>query len=145
MAKRRKFSSAYKARLVLELISGERSAAEIARKEQLKDTLLYEWRTQLIQHAPVVFSPPQANDELAQQVAELERLLGQLTVETELLKKASRWLSGMSQRNGNSPSSECRPTVWRASARCWVWRAAVIMTRHKAVVIPSRLSAPCSK
>ena len=105
MAKRRKFSADYKARLVLELISGERSAAEIARKEHLKDTLLYEWRAQLIQHAPLVFSPPQADDELAQKVAELERLIGQLTVENELLKKASRWLSGMSQRNGNSPSS----------------------------------------
>jgi transposase-like protein len=63
MAKRRKFTAAYKARLVLALISGERSAAEIARKEHLKETLLYEWRAHLIQHAPVVFSPPQANDE----------------------------------------------------------------------------------
>ena len=105
MANRRKFSPAYKARLVLELISGERSAAEIARKEHLKDTLLYEWRAQLIQHAPLVFSPPHADEELAQKVAELERLIGQLTVENELLKKASRWRRGMSQRNDNSPSS----------------------------------------
>ena len=105
MAKRRKFSPAYKARLVLELISGERSAAEIARKEHLNDTLLYDWRAQLIQHAPLVFSPPPVKDELAHQVAELEQLIGQLTVENELLKKASRWLSGMSQRNDNSPSS----------------------------------------
>ena len=84
------------------IISGERSSAEIARKEHLKETLLYEWRAQLIQHAPLAFSPPSAKDELAHQVAELERLIGQLTVENELLKKASRWLSGMSQRNGNS-------------------------------------------
>ena len=105
MAKRRKFSPAYKARLVLELISGERSTAEIARKEHLKDTLLYEWRAQLIQHAPLVFNPPPANDELAHQVAELERLIGQLTVENELLKKASCWLRGMSQRNGNAHGS----------------------------------------
>lgn len=105
MAKRRKFSPEYKARLVLELISGERSAAVIARKEQLKDTLLYEWRAQLIQQAPLVFSPPQANDELAHKVAELERLIGQLTVENELLKKASRWLGGMSQPNGRARDS----------------------------------------
>jgi transposase-like protein len=105
MAKRRKFSPEYKARLVLELISGERSAAAIARKEHLKDSLLYEWRAQLIHQAPLVFSPPPAHNELAQQVAELERLIGQLTVENELLKKASRWLSGMSQPNDRSPSS----------------------------------------
>ena len=105
MVKRRKFSPEYKARLVLALIRGERSAAEIARKEHLKDTLLYEWRAQLIQHAPLVFSPPPAQDELAQKVAELERLIGQLTVENALLKKASRWLRGLSQPNGTSPSS----------------------------------------
>lgn len=105
MAKRRKFSPEYKARLVLALLSGERSAAAIARKEQLKETLLYEWRAQLIQHAPLVFSPPPAHDESTQKVAELERLIGQLTVENELLKKASRWLSGLSQGNGSSPNN----------------------------------------
>jgi len=105
MAKRRKFSPEYKARLVLQLISGERSAAAIARKEHLKDTLLYEWRAQLIQQAPLVFKRPQTNDEFTQKVAELERLIGQLTVENELLKKASRWLSGMSQPNDRSSNS----------------------------------------
>jgi hypothetical protein len=31
-------------------------------------------------------------------VAELERLIGQLTIENEILKKASRWLQRMSRR-----------------------------------------------
>ncbi len=104
MNNRRKFSAAYKARLVLELISGQRSAAEIARKEHIKDSLLYEWRSQFLEHAPVVFDTPQASAESEQKIAELEQLIGQLTVENEMLKKASRWLSGMSKRNGGSRS-----------------------------------------
>ena len=105
MKKRRQFSAAYKARLVLELISGQRSAAEIARKEHIKDSLLYEWRSQFLEHAPVVFDTPQASAEAEQKIVELEHLIGQLTVENEMLKKASRWLSGMSKRNGGSRSS----------------------------------------
>ena len=46
MGKRRKFSAEYKARLVLELLCGQRSAADIACKEHIKDALLYEWQSQ---------------------------------------------------------------------------------------------------
>jgi transposase-like protein len=105
MPKRRRFSPEYKARLVLELISGQRSAAEIARKEHIKDTMLYEWRAQFLEHAPEVFSSPQADQESEQRIVELEHIIGQLTIENQILKKASRWLSGMSKRNGNSPGS----------------------------------------
>lgn len=97
MVKRRKFSAEYKARLVLELLSGQRSAADIARKEHIKDALLYEWRAQLLERAPVVFSEPTPSHESEQKVAELERLIGQLTIENEILKKASRWLQRMSR------------------------------------------------
>lgn len=99
MAIRRKFSAEYKARLVLELLSGQRSAADIARKEHLKDTLLHEWRAQFLERAPTVFSEPAPSHEAEQKVAELERLIGQLTIENEVLKKASRWLQRMSRRS----------------------------------------------
>ncbi len=99
MAIRRKFSAEYKARLVLELLSGQRSAAEIARKEHIKDALLYEWRAQFLERASTVFSEPAPSQEAEQKVAELERLIGQLTIENEVLKKASRWLQRMSRRS----------------------------------------------
>ena len=105
MAKRRQFSPEYKSRLVLELISGQRSAAEIARKEHIKDSLLYEWRAQFLEHAPELFSSARADHEQEQRIAELEQLIGQLTIENQILKKASRWLSGMSKRNANSRSN----------------------------------------
>lgn len=105
MSKRRQFSPEYKARLVLELISGQRSAAEITRKEHIKDTMLYEWRAQFLEHAPELFSSTRADHEQEQHIAELEHIIGQLTIENQVLKKASRWLSGLSKRNGSSRSS----------------------------------------
>jgi hypothetical protein len=40
MKERRKFGAQYKAKLVLEIVSGQRTVAEIARKESSKDSLL---------------------------------------------------------------------------------------------------------
>ena len=80
MPKRRRFIPEYKARLVLELISGQRSAAEIARKEHIKNTMLYEWRAQFHEHAPELFASAHADPEQEQRIAELERLIGQLTM-----------------------------------------------------------------
>ena len=104
MKARRKFTGEYKAKLVLEMLSGQRSVAEIARKEGIKDTLLHGWRTEFIRNAPQLFglSQVQAEQAQGQQVAELEQVIGRLTIENEALKKASRWLSGMSEPNARS-------------------------------------------
>ena len=51
MKPRRKFTGEYKAKLVLEMLSGQRSVADIARKEGSKDTLLHEWRSEFIRNA----------------------------------------------------------------------------------------------
>ena len=104
MKPRRKFTGEYKAKLVLEMLSGQRSVADIARKEGSKDTLLHEWRSEFIRNAPQVFgaSQAQAEQERINQVAELEQVIGRLTIENEALKKASRWLNGMWGSNGRS-------------------------------------------
>ena len=98
MKPRRKFTGEYKAKLVLELLSGQRSVADISRKEGIKDTLLHEWRAEFIRNAPTLFSAPQAQADQAQaqKVSELEQVIGRLTIENEALKKASRWLNGLS-------------------------------------------------
>lgn len=97
--KRRKYSAEYKTKLVLDLLTGRRTAAEISRKEQIKDSMLYHWRDQFLQNAASVFSDQQPDKQHQDQVAELEQVIGQLTVENALLKKASRWLGAISQRN----------------------------------------------
>ena len=98
---RRKFSPEQKAQLVLEILTGKRSVAEIARKERIKDGMLYEWRAAFLRNAPQVFTAAAPDREHEERVAELEQVIGRLTVENEMLKKASRWLNGMSGRNGS--------------------------------------------
>jgi transposase-like protein len=97
MKPRRKFTPEYKAKLVLEMLSGQRSAAEVARKEGIKDALLYEWRAEFIRNAPMIFITPNGDSQQEHKVTELEQVIGRLTIENEVLKKASRWLNGMSQ------------------------------------------------
>ena len=59
------------------------SAGEIARKYQLSPNLLWRWGAELGRHG----EPTPALDE-ARRIAELERKIGQLTVENDFLKKA---------------------------------------------------------
>jgi transposase len=103
MAKRqRQFSAEYKAQLVLEMLTGKRTVAEMARTEKIKDTLLYRWRAEALEKLPVVFSVGRPDQAQNARVQELEQLIGQLTIENQALKKASRWLSGLSHKGGRS-------------------------------------------
>lgn len=90
MSKYREFSPEFKMQVVLELLSGQRSASEICRQHQLKDSLLYRWKQQLLERAPQVFAPQSNGPSLEQaRIAELEGVIGRLTVELEAAKKAS--------------------------------------------------------
>ena len=99
---RRKFSAEFKAKLVLEVLSGRSTVAALARKHQIKDKLIYEWRNDALERLPLVFDQKAAQPEAEAQIAELERLIGQLTIEKEALKKASHWLSRLSRAGGKS-------------------------------------------
>ncbi len=100
--KRRQYSAEYKARLVLELLTGKRSAAEIARAEKIKDALLYQWRAEVIEKLPQLFQWRDMPASPSEREKELEQLIGQLTIENQALKKASRWLDGLSRKGERS-------------------------------------------
>jgi transposase len=99
---RRKFSAEFKAKLVLEVLSGHSTVAALARRHQIKDNLIYQWRNDALEKLPLVFEQKAAHPDAEAQIAELERLVGQLTIEKEALKKASQWLSRLSRSNGKS-------------------------------------------
>ncbi len=99
MKQRRQFSPEYKTRLVLEMVSGKRSPAEIARAEQLSAGLLATWKREFLEHASDIFRGEERRDEQARKIAELEGLIGRLTIENDLLKKASRWLSSTARKS----------------------------------------------
>lgn len=99
MNQRRKFTSAFKAQVVLEVFTGVKTSAQACREYQIKDSLLYRWKQEFLVHVPQVFEQGKAHDPCAARIAELERLVGRLTMELEIAKKASRLLT--STRGGN--------------------------------------------
>ena len=94
MAKRRRFTSEFKAKVVLEALSGESSQAELCRRHNLSEDQLSKWKQQLLENAVSVFAATdQQSSEAAERIAHLEHLVGRLTVALDIQKKASTWLS----------------------------------------------------
>ena len=99
---RRSFPADFKARLVLELLSGEVSQAELCRKHNIKPQLLAHWKTAVLDRLLTLFEGDAINDQDQVRIGELEQLVGRQAYELEILKKASRLLSGPASRNGRS-------------------------------------------
>ena len=99
---RRSFPAEFKARIVLQLLSGEASQAELCRKHGLKPNLIANWKAAVLDRLPTVFEADGVHDADRLRIAELEQLVGRQAYELEILKKASRLLSGPATRNGRS-------------------------------------------
>ena len=55
MAKRRRFPAEFKAKVVLEALSGESSQAELCRRYNLSENQLSKWKHQLVENAASLF------------------------------------------------------------------------------------------
>jgi len=99
MRTRRKFTGEFKSRVVLELLSGEKTVAEACREYDLTGQMINDWKTQFLAAAPQAFEKDTESKE-AERIAELEQMVGKLTMQLEIAKKASRLLDGTLRRNG---------------------------------------------
>lgn len=103
---RRSYTAAYKLEAILEGIRGEKSVAQICRERGIKDTLYYKWRDQFMSQAKAIFEDKRGGNNLsadnasAARIAELERMVGRLTMENDILKKAGSLLDNSWRRNG---------------------------------------------
>ena len=98
--KRRSFNAEFKAKVVLELISGKKGLTEASREYNIKDTVLSRWKQEFMANATQVFEQPQDVQEKEARIAELERMVGKLTMQIELQKKV------LSLGNSTSPNNE---------------------------------------
>ena len=90
MAKRRKFTAKFKAEVVLEALLGESSQAELCRRYNLSENQVSTWKRQLLENVETFFeSPEKQSSESAERIAQLEQLVGRLTLALEIQKKAS--------------------------------------------------------
>jgi transposase len=100
MTQRRKFSAEFKAQVVLDLVSGAKSTAELCRQHQLNPQVLARWKTEFLERAPLLFEQDQIHSQEQERIGELERVVGRLTMQLEIAKKASALLSSPPSRNG---------------------------------------------
>lgn len=101
--KRRTFSPKFKADAVMELLTGAKRPSAICRERNITDKLLYRWKNELLARLPGVFERERghrADDELHQRIAELERMVGRLALENEVLKNATSWHGAHQRRSG---------------------------------------------
>ena len=94
MAKRRKFTSEFKTELVLEVLSGASSQAELCRRHNLNEDQLSKWKQQFLEKAPSLFdSTDKPSSEVSEKrIAHLEQLVGRMAVALDIQKKLLTWL-----------------------------------------------------
>ena len=93
MAKRRKFTPEFKVEVVIEALSGKCSQAELCRQHDLSKEQLTRWKRHLLDNATTLFeSADKQTNAYQQRITQLEQLVGKLTLELDIQKKASTWL-----------------------------------------------------
>jgi transposase len=63
MTTRRRFTATFKANVVLEVLCGAKTAAEVCREHNLKPQLLSDWKAHFLAQAPSVFDSGRNQDE----------------------------------------------------------------------------------
>lgn len=94
MGKRRMRDAAFKAKVALESVKGEKTLTQLAGEYGVHPNQIGQWRKKLLKELPILFSDKghrqeKDRDELE---SELYRQIGQLKVELEWLKKKSQIL-----------------------------------------------------
>jgi transposase len=99
---RRTFTPEFKAEVVLTLLRVEQSHAELCRQHQLSPNLLTLWKQTFLDRLSLVFQSDERRDREDQRIVDLEQLVGRQALELEVLKKASRLLTGSATASGRS-------------------------------------------
>ena len=100
--RRRSFTAEFKARIVLQVLTGAHTQAELCRQNGLKPELIARWKDIALEGLETLFQGGEQRDQDQDRIAELERMVGRLTMELEVAKKASALLPSALRRNGRS-------------------------------------------
>ena len=91
---RRKFSSAFKAKVALEAIKNQKTLAELAKEFEVNPVMISQWKSAFLDNMAAAFDKGQSRDEPDVDTQELYAQIGQLKVENEFLKKSFKRLGG---------------------------------------------------
>lgn len=85
---RGKHSAAFKARIALEAIRGEKTIAEIAAHHEVHPNQVTTWKSQLLENAAAIFGGDVLAEDSKERIRELHAKIGELTVERDFLEGA---------------------------------------------------------
>ncbi len=85
---RRNHSPAFKARVALEALRGEKTLAELAAQHDVHANQITTWKNELLSRAAELFGGPGAESGGQEKVSELHEKIGELTVERDFLQRA---------------------------------------------------------
>lgn len=89
--KRRNHSAAFKAKVALAALKGDKTIAELASEYEVHPNQITQWKKQLLDSLPELFSRRRKHErrDQAALTSELYQQIGQLKVELDWLKKKS--------------------------------------------------------
>ena len=87
MKKRKKYTSGYKTKVVLEALQERETIQELAKKYDLHPTQISNWKGQFLSEASSVFEKGITKGDDEKEKTELFKKVGQLQMEVDFLKK----------------------------------------------------------
>ena len=100
MATRRRFSNVFKRMVVEEHLSGSTTQAQLARRYNISPQLIIRWH-QLYSRGKLIRDNDPDMLSRDARIRELERMVGKLTMENELLKKAAHYEQQKQRENSS--------------------------------------------
>jgi transposase len=93
---RRNHSAAFKARVALEAIRGEKTVAEIAAHHEVHPNQVTTWKGQALENMAGIFGGALVADDGKEQIRQLREKIGELTMERDFLSTALGKFPGLS-------------------------------------------------
>lgn len=93
-----KYSAAFKREVVTDVLAGEKRLSQICRERGIDQKTLRRWRLEYERKGPDAgMTPASGSGNAEETIAQLERVIGQLTVENRLLKQAVQQARSLSR------------------------------------------------
>lgn len=91
MNKRKNYSAAFKAKVALDAIKGEKTLPELASKYDVHPNLISKWKQEAVKNLQGVFEGKvkSSHNQQNEDTAKLYKKIGQLQIEVDFLKEAS--------------------------------------------------------